>query len=199
MKHFLLKITLITTLFVSSFANAGLMKDLDLNNATTGSTIEFKSAVTAIDLFRNFDFLIPVFLKSGTGHFSDLSDVIGYTTYKQGNTQVVGTLYDFSSAVTLLSGWELSLDALTGITVGNITNVTGTAKLSNQDGFAMFDISGTHTAFYDTQRFTNASFEGLLTVSNRIGPIDVPEPTTIAIFSLGLILMLKRSQSSSLI
>mgnify|MGYP001567848694 CR=1 FL=1 len=189
------------TMFASVFpVKASLIKDLDLNNATAGSTIVIKSAGTAIDPLGNFDYLIPMFFKSGTGYFRGLTDVIGYTTYEQGDTQIVGTLYDFSSIVTLLAGWELSLDVVTGNTAGNITDVFGLAELSNGSGSVKFDITGQHTAFYDTVGFTNASFEGLLTVVNSANPgVSVPEPTTIAIFSLGLVLMLRRSQSSSLI
>jgi hypothetical protein len=196
MKKLFTGVLLSLTMSFASIANAGLIKDLDLNTVTTGQ-ITIKSAVSSIDQNRIFSFLIPIFTQDGSGDLVDWIDVIGYSISNQGSSQVISTLYDFSSAVTLLSGWELSLNALTGTTIGNVTDITGTAVLSNQTGFVNFAISGMHTAFYDTQRFTNASFEGLLTVTNsggNTGPIDVPEPSTLAIFAIAMCGLVKRKK-----
>jgi hypothetical protein len=198
MKSLMLSVISTVMLITSGFANAGLI-DLDFDSVDEGQ-IEFSSAATALDLFGDFDFKIPVFMRNGTEDLDSWIDVIGYSTNTSGNNQNISTLYDFSTGVQELIGWELSLSAITGNTNGNITDITGSAVLSNQIGSINFDISGIHTAFYDTQRFTYASFVGMLTVADSginnpgNGSVDVPEPSTIVLFGLAMIGLLNRKK-----
>lgn len=197
MKKLFSRMVLAATLMVSSVANAGLIfsiggDDWDVNDSTL-NIYDPLQKVIADGLFENdiFNGSIANVCLGATGQPVEVS----------GGTYSISECYRYGSADgDGLMDFSFNLDYVTQLFDMNsfVANITGSMIFES----VSYDLFGNMTGFNNPSENNAAWTWTLQTMQNNNpgGPgVSVPEPTTIAIFSLGIVLMLRRSQSSSLI
>jgi hypothetical protein len=198
MKKFFSIMVLAATLMVSSVANASLITfsiggdDWDVNDSTLNIYDPIQKVI-ADGLFENdiFNGSIANVCLGATGQPVEVS----------GGTYSISECYRYGSADgDGLMDFSFNLDYVTQLFDMNsfVANITGSMMFEQ----VSYDLFGTMTGFNNTNE-NNAAWTWTLQTMQNNNPgdpgVSVPEPTTIAIFSLGIVLMLRRSQSSSLI
>jgi hypothetical protein len=193
-------------MFVSSIANAGLINISDGSFDLSSGAVVFDNSSSSIDLVPPAD----IFNVTGdfVSYFVDTSSFTLDSLSTTGGSFIFGEFWDFSNGVTPLF-LSLVVNYDVDLFDGESMLMSGTAQLINTLNISEFidlDFSGLAAHKFIDNNPSNtryAFFEGSFSTianNNPGGPgVSVPEPSTLAIFALGMFGLVARKKEKVLV